>query len=278
MHNDIDDYGALLSFIGVTPFHEKFRFQSWIVSPIMKKQPRSLERFKELVRATCLRRMKKSAMASVDLRDPVEKVETITLYKHDQDIHDFFKREAGIIARKSRQERGRGKKSMSSSDGKILSFMNFMRLICNHGQDLLPWSAVELLTNHDTGSETWNTTLEANTTCYFCGEMVDSSAALSSQLGDNKENTTVCQACDNSRDTDIKVWNIDQATNDEKASIAVTSENTKVKAIIGRPSAKVDSLLRNICMEQFQAAGERPIKRYVWYNMAQKQEPRPYVL
>ncbi|KAF2191078.1 hypothetical protein K469DRAFT_746516 [Zopfia rhizophila CBS 207.26] len=49
IHNSLDDYGALLSFIRVPPFTEKTMFDFWITSPIRHARPYSMRRLQDLL-------------------------------------------------------------------------------------------------------------------------------------------------------------------------------------------------------------------------------------
>ncbi|KAK4182730.1 SNF2 family N-terminal domain-containing protein [Podospora australis] len=126
IHNSIDDYGALLSFIGVDGFRDKKEFDYWIANPTANKSPLGIPRLQSLMRATCLRRSKSSSVISQSLRltKPTERIEPVTLTK-----------------RKGKGEGNSNRRVTNKTDDNILSLMSVPRLICNHGKDLLPPSA-----------------------------------------------------------------------------------------------------------------------------------------
>ena len=61
IHNSLDDYGALLSFLGVHPFREQRVFDFWITKPLRDNKPYSWIRIKDLIKTTCLRANKDSS-------------------------------------------------------------------------------------------------------------------------------------------------------------------------------------------------------------------------
>ncbi|KAI0442355.1 SNF2 family N-terminal domain-containing protein [Xylaria telfairii] len=146
IHNCLDDYGALLSFIRVFPFIQKSNFMSWIVKPVEEKHSMAIERLQELIRATCLRRMKEQALSSEEITLPQrsEMVHEVHLHQDDQNLYDAIKtlcvtRAAGLQAWPKEGQ------STRSKDKNILLLINSMRLVCNHGKALLPQAVIPLL-------------------------------------------------------------------------------------------------------------------------------------
>ncbi|KAH8597908.1 SNF2 family N-terminal domain-containing protein [Bisporella sp. PMI_857] len=86
IHNSLDDYGALLTFIGVPLLMEKSQFDFWIMSPIKKKQPNCFNILGDLIRATCLRRTKDIMQNLLMLPERTEKIEEIELHQADQNL------------------------------------------------------------------------------------------------------------------------------------------------------------------------------------------------
>ncbi|KAH2583630.1 hypothetical protein KXW93_009601, partial [Aspergillus fumigatus] len=91
IHNSLDDYGALLSFIGVPALSDKPAFDRWIASPVQQKQTGSLQRLQYLVAATAFRRTKAMVKMTVALPKKVERIESIQFTGADRELYEFFK-------------------------------------------------------------------------------------------------------------------------------------------------------------------------------------------
>jgi SNF2 family DNA or RNA helicase len=94
IHNSLNDYGALLSFIRVFPFIEKSNFMSWIIKPVEEKQKLGIKRLHGLIRATCLRRTKEKTLSSNKLILPPhsEKIHEVYLYYNNQVLYNTVRR------------------------------------------------------------------------------------------------------------------------------------------------------------------------------------------
>ncbi|KAG5793440.1 hypothetical protein H9Q69_007517 [Fusarium xylarioides] len=141
--NSIDNYGALLAFIKMEPLDTKATFDHWISNPIRDSLQEGLRKLRILVEATCLRRTKSGI--SQALPPPTVREERVDLHPHDRAVYDFFESEAAKNATDSpnnypasASETGREKKN-------VLSLIQNLRRICDHGEDLLSAS----------DSETW---------------------------------------------------------------------------------------------------------------------------
>jgi SNF2 family DNA or RNA helicase len=156
VHNSLDDYGALLSFLRVPSFTSKAMFDHWITKPIQQKKQEGFSRLQILVRTTCLRRTKDSIGDALDLPQRREEVEFVPLQPQDQELYNFFKSKAAELASGATTLNPATATRKLSQDGSVLSLLNFLRLTCNHGQQILPKSALQLwsardrtLANHD---------------------------------------------------------------------------------------------------------------------------------
>ena len=149
VHNSLDDYGALLSFLGVPSFTEKTMFDHWIAKPIQQKKKEGFNRLQMLVRTTCLRRTKGSIGDALRLPPRNEQIEFVSLHQQDQELYEFFKIRAAKLASGSRVFNPATATPKSSQDGSVLSLLNFLRLICDHGQQILPETALKIWNARD---------------------------------------------------------------------------------------------------------------------------------
>ncbi|KAF5979480.1 helicase-like transcription factor [Fusarium coicis] len=134
--NSIDNYGALLAFIQMTPLHAKDTFDRWISNPIRDNVQEGLRKLRILVEATCLRRTKSSI--SQALPPPTIREEKVDLHPYDRDLYDFFESEAAKNAADPAKSSKKGREKKN-----VLSLIHNLRRICDHGEDLLPASDIE---------------------------------------------------------------------------------------------------------------------------------------
>jgi SNF2 family DNA or RNA helicase len=147
IQNSLDDYGALLAFLQVETFREKRQFDYWIAGPMERKGAGGVSNLKLLVAATCLRRTKSMVDNSVDLPAKKQVIEPIQLAAAERDIYQFFQRKASKLIVQLDQQEERERKNNT------LSIINNMRLICNHGEELLPESEVAIWHDHKKAKE-----------------------------------------------------------------------------------------------------------------------------
>ena len=262
IHNSLDDYGALLSFLGVPLLTEKSEFDFWITSPIKRKHPNSLSTLGDLIRATCLRRTKDMTQDSLQLPRRIERIEEIKLHQADQNLYDFFREKtakiAAGIAMLDESTSGIGREK----DANILTLLNFLRRICNHGEDLLPPSALEAWRS-STVSVDWQMMRNYNRICDSCGSLIEEVDFLSGNSPEFGCHHSICTTCSMQRENSIteEAWKCPK-----RAAMQATSGNflTLPTSSI-RLSAKVEALIRNLSSEQ--ALEERedkalPVKRY----------------
>ncbi|KAI0812102.1 SNF2 family N-terminal domain-containing protein [Xylaria sp. FL0064] len=148
VQNSLDDYGALLSFLGVYPFHDKKQFDRWIVRPFQNSERNAIETLRRLVAATCLRRTKANCDLSTPLPQRSEEVEKVNLFQNDQEIYDFFKRKIQSIVMPNFQNSD-ASTNKRSKHVNILSIITLLRVVCDH-VELLPQTAIDSWKREDT--------------------------------------------------------------------------------------------------------------------------------
>ena len=269
IHNSLDDYGALLSFIGVQPFTEKAAFNFWIAEPFKQNRLNSLQRLETLVRATCLRRTKSSSNTPFKLSRRSEKVEWIELYPEDRELYAFFKLKlATIVSELSRPQPGIIRTGHQKNAG-ILTLINFLRLICDHGEHLLPSSALEVWKTRRSGLVDWQTMRASRARCDICGCYIDESdVSASIDLGYQCQHS-VCPGCAIRSQED----EVDNDPACPKCMEQITSEGdnaaSQVPQAFIRPSAKVEKLIHNLRQEQssgYEGSQGSPRKRSATSN------------
>jgi SNF2 family DNA or RNA helicase len=264
IHNSLDDYGALLSFVGVSPFAEKSMFDFWITSPIKSKSPDGFRRLQSLVKATCLRRTKAMIGYSLELPRRIEDVEYIDLHPADQELYNFFKTKTANIAAHVTPYNMGAFQPDGFKENNILVLINFLRLICNHGKQLLPPSAVEAWKARDGEFIDWKMMRDSRKRCDMCDTDVEEVDVLTSGGLHFHCRHFICTACTNQQERNTT----EEEMKCPKCVIAPgkgkESRITPAPTLIP-PSAKVEALLRNLRLEQTSKTRqslEIPIKRF----------------
>ncbi|SCO12066.1 related to helicase-like transcription factor protein [Fusarium fujikuroi] len=255
IQNRLDDYGALLSFIGISPFISKSVFDFWITKPVVQDTAEGLRRLKLLVSSTCLRRTKDSVTETLNLPDRKVHECVVQLDPDDRELYDFFKRNAShLIA-----NRGFDDSNSAQRTGSILPIINTLRLICNHGERLLPNFALEAWSHRHNPASHSNFPTSKFGLCLSCGveastnEMQSEFACshfLCSKCADSDErnqlslDSVLCPSC--------------TKDGDSAGTDAATGEGHY------RPSAKIREVIQSLRVEQQgnpPTSGNKPTKR-----------------
>lgn len=182
--------------MGVPPFTTRDQFRFWISAPVLSNRSHSLHTLRKLVRATCLRRTKAyPALASaLQLPRKRERVEAVVLAEDERELYNFFKRRSYLLAGEAaaaetkpgaspppaiRPRRRRGKPIGGNAPRKttanIMVLLFVLRIICDHGEALLPRVALDAWRNHNAAGVGWSlleTGADARPCCCVCGTAI----------------------------------------------------------------------------------------------------------
>ncbi|KAE8448034.1 hypothetical protein EG329_009957 [Mollisiaceae sp. DMI_Dod_QoI] len=250
IHNSLEDYGALLSFIRLPLLTEKSQFDRWITLPIEQKRPDSFSTLGDLIRATCLRRTKQMTQGSLKLSPRIERVEEIVLHKADHALYHFFREKmAKIAAGLAGQDRDKFRPS-EAKGANLLTLINFLRRICNNGEGLLPQSALEAWRSKNITLVDWKMMQNCNKTCHSCGCTLEEADLLSDDSLDFGCHHSICAAC--SMQSENTPMDMDDVRKCSKcAATRATRGNTSIlPKSNARFSAKVEALIRVLGAQQ----------------------------
>lgn len=158
-----------------------------------------------------------------------EKVEIVELDPADKELYLFFKRRTAEIAA-GLPEAGGGTTGTNRDRGRnIIRLINFLRLICDHGEQILPSSALEAWRNGQNKSIDWDMVRDSIKSCNFCG--------LALEQSDMSEALDLCLLCKSS--------SASPAVHSVAPALARTWDPEGL-----RPSAKIRALVKNLRQEQ----------------------------
>ncbi|KIW29334.1 uncharacterized protein PV07_05154 [Cladophialophora immunda] len=249
IQNSLDDFGALLSFIRVPPFGDKSKFDFWITKPLSDRKG-NLKRLQDLIRATCIRRTKKMLGESCELPQRIERISEVQLHQHDQQLYNFFKDRCAKIAKGGTRMESESPKEKLCKEDNVLSLINFLRLICDHGAALLPRSALQAWEAGDNRSVDWSMLRSTRKMCYICNSDIE---VVDGGTFDFFEATCGHSMCANCA---LENEDGEDSISSRCPKCALTSSHgdhlsysVPTQASV-RPSAKVEALLKNLRAEQ----------------------------
>jgi SNF2 family DNA or RNA helicase len=263
IQNSLDDYGALLSFLAIPPFKDKSKFDFWIASPLKNGRADSLRRLKELIRATCLRRTKRTLGDSCELPKRTERTENLRFHETDQDLYAFFKEKCAKMAEGVSTTRPGSLEGRQRREGNLLSLINFLRRICDHGLQLLPQPALDAWKARDDTSINWQMMQSCRKKCCICETDIEEADFLASNGYEPRCQHWICTTCalqgeDTSREEGVCPKCATSPSSGDESSFASLAETCPP------PSAKIEALLRNLHTEQAVKNSQRlsePVKR-----------------
>ena len=183
---------------------------------------------------------------SLSLPQRFEKIVEIELNEADQALYHFFREKTAKIAAGLA-----GRDASKTSEGKssnILTLINFLRRICNSGEDLLPKSAMEAWKTKSSASVDWQMMQNCNSKCDLCGVNIEDADSVSDDSPKFDCNHSICTACS----TQTEETPIDEARQCPKcAATQVRFENSPSPSNLStRLSAKVEAMIQNLSAEQ----------------------------
>jgi len=140
VQNRLDDLGALIKFVKISPFHEKGRFEQHFLSPFKTGDDQVLDNLRLLVDSVTLRRSKEK----IDLPEKTQEVIRLDFSDSEQRLYEAFAKDSGnkmnalISNSKDGQIRG-------NAYAHMLTFITRLRLICAHGRELLKDEDMKML-------------------------------------------------------------------------------------------------------------------------------------
>lgn len=244
---------------------KKNLFDFWIKRPIKEKQSYGLRQLGLLIKGTCLRRTKQLIESSHPLPDRREKTTWVELTPTDRNLYTFYEKEAATIASGSYRYNSEHPNSGDRRNSNILKLINFLRLICNHGEALLPWSAVEDWKTAGDKSMDWQNFQEPQAACDMCGLKIDDSQNQYSIDLDISSPQIICKACCciSTGESGVEI----EPTNLDHSMLISNRREDSCSAVKPRPSQqspKLKALIDNLRQEQSlssQCTSNQPIKR-----------------
>lgn len=182
-------------------------------------------------------------------------VEWIELFPEDRQLYTFFKQKTAKIASELSRRHHGAREAGQEKDTNILTLINFLRLICDYGEHLLPSSALEAWKTREIGLIDWQMMQAPKPRCDICGDYVYNFDAPASVDLEYQCQHSICPKCA------IRSQN-DEENNGPACPKCIkqtvnkgNSMDSQIPQTFIRPSAKVEKLIQNLCQEQFSGNG-----------------------
>lgn len=253
-----------MTFVGVPPFINKGVFDYWITKPIKEKSAFGLQRLGLLIKAICVRRTHKLLLSGSQLPQRRERTVWVELTPSDRTLYRFIqKKTADIASGLYRQESGYS--ATNRKDTNILSLINLLRLICDHGELLLSPSALEAWKIRNNQSIDWEMMQATQKVCELCGGDLDDAHTQTATNLDFPCPHSTCGRCQEKSNS----GSIESESKCSKCAAQILELYERANppsstALPILPSPKVKALIDNLRQEQArfkQSGGESPAKR-----------------
>lgn len=129
IQNKLNDLGSLVRFLRIRPYDDNAAFTRLIVNPLKLADPDSLRNLRQLIRSVAIRRTKKI----LDLPPRTNQVQYVEFSASERQVYEACTRDSTTLIEAALV----GSLTGNSYFGILQSFLR-LRLVCNHGKELLP--------------------------------------------------------------------------------------------------------------------------------------------
>ncbi|KAH0543143.1 hypothetical protein FGG08_002488 [Glutinoglossum americanum] len=264
IQNSINDLGALLRFLRVSPFDVQSSFNYHIAKPIECGDESGIKKLRLLINAIALRRTKEQVNDEIQLKPRVDRIRYVELTTEERYLYDLNKRHFVEVIDHEIDENGRVKSFQT-----ILQLILRLRQICSHGRDLLPQEVMTQLEAYSQSCNGLSLSQEAKV-CEICGR-----ESGGDELDEDSRCTfqclhVLCASCASMGQEDISIdlrncplcAGVGSALFDDGSDSAPTPE-PRDETTPYQPSSKVLALLENLRAYRAESSND-PIKSVVF--------------
>ena len=257
IHNKVDDYGALISFLRVVPFNDQQYFSQQISYHIKsKKNTNGFEKLEKLVRATSLRRTKITEQIGLDLPPRETRTECVELNEEERNLHEFFKTRASKIIHGDSIETKHNRRIDN-----VFPTITKLRQICNHGRRLLSAASLAALSSCGNPGFFFDTSQGPEASIHCDRLLTASEMDISPSISVRKDYFSGAEPLDNK--SDGSMYHV-FSKSDSQHGIDVNSASKNSKTVqheAYEPSSKVSALMKNLQLDRL-SNHSPPLKRW----------------
>lgn len=244
--NQVEDLGALLTFLKAYPFDSASYFNLHISAPLSTNREKALSTLRKLFRCTSLRRIKDAVIDELQLTPRIDAIREVQFNQYERRLYDVLKRSLAYCFRSTASDIDK-----TGSGSNVLQTITRLRQFCNHGLDLLPRETQDLFGEVIDEEEMTRAFMTRSTKCDSC--------AMQSPAGDSSQivfravwcGHTICSRC--LPETQISSQSCPLCFSLEVSNYSSEDAQGLEQPVIHRehqPSSKVSALLENLSAEQ----------------------------
>lgn len=137
IQNRIDDLGSLTTFLRLFPYDSPAKFNQYVRAPAQSGDPSFLKRLRVMVDSFTLRRLRDQ----IHLPPKQDLVIELEFSEDERKLHDFFRDHFSVVVKEMDIESK--KKGTHNQYHRVLKGITVLRLICDHGKELLNKAELE---------------------------------------------------------------------------------------------------------------------------------------
>jgi SNF2 family DNA or RNA helicase len=196
---------------------------------------------------------------SCELPKRTERIERVEFHETDQALYAFFKERCAKMAEGVSTTKLGLPEAGQRKEGNLLSLINFLRLICDHGLQLLPRPALDAWKARDGTSINWQMVQCCRKRCCICETDIEEADFLASNGYEPHCQHWICTICALQSESTSGEESLCPKCATSPRSGDDSSFPSPAETCLP-PSAKIEALLRNLHTEQAVETSQRPSK------------------
>ncbi|KAL9074288.1 MAG: hypothetical protein Q9157_004453 [Trypethelium eluteriae] len=188
---------------------------------------------------------------TLELPRRLEEIEKVDFHHADEELYTFFKESTAKVASGLSSRNPGNSPRNFFQESNVISLINFLRLICDHGKNLLPTSALAAWETRDRTSIDWRLMRNSSNRCDICGAEIEPTDSGPNAAPHLRHGQFICAKCTSEyRDSPINEGRVERPDDGPEVGPARNSNIQNPTGAFVRPSAKVERLLQKLATEQ----------------------------
>ena len=133
IQNRIDDLGSLTRFLRIYPYDSINRFNQYVKAPAMSGDVEFLKKIRVMVDSFTLRRLRDQ----IDLPKRDDLIVDLQFSDEERKLHDWFREQFRVQLKQMNVDSQAMQRAGGGQYHKVLKGITMLRLICDHGKELL---------------------------------------------------------------------------------------------------------------------------------------------
>ena len=242
--NQVEDLGALLTFLKAYPFDSASYFGLHISAPLRTNREKALSNLKKLFQCISLRRTKDAVIDELQLTPRFDVIQEVQFNHNERGLYDVLKRSLSYIFRSFASEIDN-----TGLGSNVLQTITRLRQFCNHGLDILPRNIQISFDGLINQEEINRALLTGPKTCDSCGVQSSTDDLGKDTFRAVRCGHTLCCQC--LPEAHIPIQSCPLCTGlEESQDFSISAQDLSNIHHRYEPSSKVVALLKNLSTER----------------------------